>query len=75
MQACLFSWENKVPLIAFSEGRCLTLFDHPLVDSLHAVYQEPKVRSIIHLSHTISFIPEGLFSKHKNCVGRDNTFS
>lgn len=41
-EACLYSWENKVPLIAFTEDRCLTLFDHPLVDSLHTVYHEPK---------------------------------
>lgn len=42
-QACLYSWEKKIPLVAFSEGRCLTLFDHPLVDSLHTTYHEPKV--------------------------------
>lgn len=42
-QACLYSWENKVPLIAFTKDRCLTLFDDPLVDSLHTVYREPKV--------------------------------
>lgn len=43
LQACLYSWENKVPLIAFTKDRCLTLFDNPLVDSLHTVYHEPKV--------------------------------
>ncbi|KAF4353287.1 hypothetical protein F8388_026290 [Cannabis sativa] len=41
-EACVYSWENKVPLIAFSGGRCLTLFDHPKVESLHSVYHEPK---------------------------------
>lgn len=41
-EAFLYSWEHKVPLIAFCEDRCLTLFEHPLVDSLHNVYQEPK---------------------------------
>ncbi|KAM6556727.1 hypothetical protein CsatB_003746 [Cannabis sativa] len=41
-EACVYSWENKVPLIAFSGGRCLTLFDHPTVESLHSVYHEPK---------------------------------
>ncbi|XP_008466080.2 endoribonuclease YBEY, chloroplastic [Cucumis melo] len=40
--ACLYSLEKKVPLIAFGEGRCLTLFDHPLADALHTVYHEPK---------------------------------
>ncbi|CAL5359192.1 unnamed protein product [Camellia sinensis] len=38
----LYSLENKIPLIAFSEDRCLTLFDHPLVDTLHTIYHEPK---------------------------------
>ncbi|KAG8657305.1 endoribonuclease YBEY, chloroplastic isoform X2 [Manihot esculenta] len=41
-EACLYSLEHKVPLIAFSNNRCLTLFDHPLVESLHTIYQEPK---------------------------------
>ncbi|PON67865.1 HAD-like domain containing protein [Parasponia andersonii] len=45
-EACLYSWENKIPLIAFSGGRCLTLFDHPAVDSLHTVYHEPKAEII-----------------------------
>lgn len=43
IQACLYSLEHKVPLIAFCEGRCLTLFHDPLVDSLHTIYHEPKV--------------------------------
>ncbi|THF97525.1 hypothetical protein TEA_007746 [Camellia sinensis var. sinensis] len=41
-EAFLYSLENKIPLIAFSEDRCLTLFDHPLVDTLHTIYHEPK---------------------------------
>ncbi|KDP34180.1 hypothetical protein JCGZ_07751 [Jatropha curcas] len=41
-EACFYSWEHKVPLIAFSNDRCLTLFDHPLVESLHTIYHEPK---------------------------------
>jgi hypothetical protein len=35
VQECLYSLETEVPLIAFIEDRCLTLFDHPLVDSMH----------------------------------------
>ncbi|RRT50238.1 hypothetical protein B296_00051888 [Ensete ventricosum] len=42
-QALLYSLEHEVPLIAFSQDQCFTLFDHPLVDSLHTVYHEPKV--------------------------------
>lgn len=45
MQTCLYSLEHGIPLIAFSQDRCLTLFDHPLVDSLHTTYNEPKVGS------------------------------
>ncbi|XP_075107125.1 endoribonuclease YBEY, chloroplastic [Nicotiana tabacum] len=45
-EAILYSLEHKVPLIAFSEDRCLTLFHHPLVDSLHTIYNEPKAEII-----------------------------
>lgn len=45
-EACLYSLESKVPLIAFCEGRCLTLFHDPLVDSLHTIYHEPKAEII-----------------------------
>lgn len=37
-----YSLEHHIPLVAFCGDRCLTLFDHPLVDSLHNVYHEPK---------------------------------
>lgn len=42
----LYSWENKVPLVAFTKDRCLTLFDHPLVDSMHTIYHESKAEVI-----------------------------
>lgn len=45
-EACLYSLEHKVPLAAFSENRILTLFHHPLVDSLHTIYNEPKAEII-----------------------------
>lgn len=41
-EAFLYSCKHNIPLVAFCEDRCLTLFDHPLVDSLHTVYSEPK---------------------------------
>ncbi|KAL5783347.1 hypothetical protein ACOSP7_008376 [Xanthoceras sorbifolium] len=53
-EACMYSWEHKVPLIAFSEGRCLTLFDHPLVDSLHTVYHEPKAEVMPSAQHLLA---------------------
>ncbi|XP_030530661.1 endoribonuclease YBEY, chloroplastic isoform X2 [Rhodamnia argentea] len=41
-EAFIYSREHGIPLIAFCEDRCLTLFEHPLVDSLHTIYKEPK---------------------------------
>lgn len=41
-EAFLYSLKNEVPLIAFCQDNCFTLFDHPLVDSLHTTYYEPK---------------------------------
>ncbi|KAK8956209.1 hypothetical protein KSP40_PGU009725 [Platanthera guangdongensis] len=42
MQVLSYSLENRVPVVAFSEDRCLTVFEHPLIDSLHEIYHEPK---------------------------------
>ncbi|CAK7353118.1 unnamed protein product [Dovyalis caffra] len=53
-EACLYSWEHKVPLIAFSNDRCLTLFEHPLVDSLHTIYHEPKAEIMPSVEHLLS---------------------
>ncbi|CAO2816750.1 unnamed protein product [Amaranthus hypochondriacus] len=41
-QVFSYSLEHEIPLVAFCGDRCLTLFDHPLVNSLHDVYCEPK---------------------------------
>ncbi|XP_057959429.1 endoribonuclease YBEY, chloroplastic isoform X1 [Malania oleifera] len=53
-KALLYSWEHKVPLIAFSEDRCLTLFDHPLIDSAHAIYHEPKAEIMPSIEHLLA---------------------
>ncbi|XP_020599509.1 uncharacterized protein LOC110038924 isoform X2 [Phalaenopsis equestris] len=53
LQALLYSLEHKVPLIAFSHDRCLTLFDHPLLDSLHALHHEPKVEFVTSVEHLL----------------------
>uniref|UniRef100_A0A2P2L553 Phosphatase yidA n=1 Tax=Rhizophora mucronata TaxID=61149 RepID=A0A2P2L553_RHIMU len=53
-EACLFSLEHNVPLVAFSNDRCLTLFDHPLVDSLHAIYKEPKAEVMTSVEHLLA---------------------
>ncbi|KAI7989738.1 hypothetical protein LOK49_LG13G02330 [Camellia lanceoleosa] len=53
-EAFLYSLENKIPLIAFSEDRCLTLFDHPLVDTLHTIYHEPKAEIMPSIEHLLA---------------------
>ncbi|XP_057720264.1 endoribonuclease YBEY, chloroplastic [Arachis stenosperma] len=53
-EACLYSLENKIPLIAFCEGRCLTLFHDPLVDSLHTTYHEPKAEIMPSIEHLLA---------------------
>ncbi|KAL2318167.1 hypothetical protein Fmac_032043 [Flemingia macrophylla] len=53
-EACLYSLESKVPLVAFCEGRCLTLFHDPLVDSLHTIYHEPKAEVMPSVDHLLA---------------------
>ncbi|KAI3716819.1 hypothetical protein L1987_67990 [Smallanthus sonchifolius] len=53
-EAFHYSVEHNVPLIAFSENRCLTLFGHPLVDSLHTIYNEPKAEIMASVDHLLS---------------------
>lgn len=50
----LYSVEHQTPLVAFSGDRCLTLFDHPLVDSLHSVYHEPKAETMPSVEHLLA---------------------
>ncbi|KAF5748280.1 hypothetical protein HS088_TW04G00232 [Tripterygium wilfordii] len=54
-EACYFSLEHKIPLVAFSKDRCLTLFHHPLVDSLHSVYHEPKAEIMPSVEHLLAY--------------------
>ncbi|KAG6644034.1 endoribonuclease YBEY, chloroplastic isoform X2 [Carya illinoinensis] len=53
-EACLYSWENKIPLIAFTKDRCLTLFNHSLVDSVHTIYHEPKAEIMPSVEHLLA---------------------
>lgn len=41
-----YSLKHRIPVVAFSEDRCFTVFEHPLVDSLHEIYHEPKAEVI-----------------------------
>ncbi|KAL5221613.1 hypothetical protein ABZP36_026326 [Zizania latifolia] len=45
-EAFLYSLEHKVPLVAFCQDRCFSMYDDPLVDSLHYVYHEPKAEIV-----------------------------
>ncbi|CAL4961513.1 unnamed protein product [Urochloa decumbens] len=45
-EALLYSLEHKIPLVAFSQDHCYSIFDHPLVDSLHYIYHEPKAKIV-----------------------------
>ncbi|KAM0932560.1 putative sugar-phosphatase [Dioscorea sansibarensis] len=53
-EAFLYSLEHGVPLVAFCQDRCLTLFEHPLVDSLHMVYHEPKAEVMPSVEHLLA---------------------
>lgn len=53
-EAFCYSLEHEIPLIAFSEDRCLTLFGHPLVDTLHTLYHEPKAEIIPSIEHLLA---------------------
>ncbi|KAK7384960.1 hypothetical protein VNO78_30663 [Psophocarpus tetragonolobus] len=53
-EACIYSLEREVPLIAFCEGRCLTLFHDPLVNSLHTIYHEPKAEVMPSVEHLLA---------------------
>ncbi|KAE8658084.1 Haloacid dehalogenase-like hydrolase family protein isoform 2 [Hibiscus syriacus] len=53
-EAGQYSLEHKVPLIAFCQDRCLTLFSHPLVDTLHTVYHEPKAEIMPSVEHMVA---------------------
>ncbi|KAJ3670941.1 hypothetical protein LUZ60_008367 [Juncus effusus] len=53
-EAFIYSKKYNIPLIAFCQDRCLTLFEHPSVDSLHTVYHEPKAEIIPSIDELLS---------------------
>ncbi|GLT85479.1 hypothetical protein SLE2022_036690 [Rubroshorea leprosula] len=53
-EAFLYSCKHNVPLVAFCEDRCLTLFHHPLVDSLYTIYHEPKAEIMQSVDHLLA---------------------
>ncbi|KAK1285107.1 hypothetical protein QJS10_CPB20g00575 [Acorus calamus] len=55
-EAFMYSLEHNIPLVAFSQDRCLTLFDHPLIDSLHTIYHEPKAEVMPSVDHLVASI-------------------
>jgi hydroxymethylpyrimidine pyrophosphatase-like HAD family hydrolase len=46
LQAFLYSLKYSIPLVAYHEEQCLTLFEHPLVDLLHTIHYETKVKVV-----------------------------
>ncbi|XP_050158970.1 endoribonuclease YBEY, chloroplastic-like [Malus sylvestris] len=53
-EACRYSLENEVPLITFTKDHCLSLYDHPLVDSMHTVYHEQKAEIMPSVEHLMA---------------------
>ncbi|KAM1134126.1 hypothetical protein ACFX19_043995 [Malus domestica] len=53
-EACRNSLENEVPLITFTKDHCLSLYDHPLVDSMHTVYHEQKAEIMPSVEHLMA---------------------
>uniref|UniRef100_A0A0E0NBZ7 Uncharacterized protein n=1 Tax=Oryza rufipogon TaxID=4529 RepID=A0A0E0NBZ7_ORYRU len=45
-EAFLYSLKYSIPLVAYHEEQCLTLFEHPLVDLLHTIHYETKVKVV-----------------------------
>ncbi|KAG8070245.1 hypothetical protein GUJ93_ZPchr0006g42396 [Zizania palustris] len=46
LQAFLYSLKHSIPLVAYCEEQCLTLFEHPFVDLLHTLHHEAKVKVV-----------------------------
>ncbi|MQM16932.1 hypothetical protein Taro_049895 [Colocasia esculenta] len=53
-EAFQYSLEHQIPLVAFGQDQCFTLFDHPLVESLHAMYHEPKAEVLPSIEYLLS---------------------
>ncbi|KAL6629359.1 hypothetical protein ACP70R_029124 [Stipagrostis hirtigluma subsp. patula] len=43
-EAFLYSLKHKIPVVAYSDDQCLTLFEHPFTDLLYDVHHETKVK-------------------------------
>ncbi|KAL6888939.1 hypothetical protein ACP4OV_009965 [Aristida adscensionis] len=63
-KAFLHSLKHKIPLVAYSEDQCLTLFEHPFVDLLHSMYHETKVKVLPSIEDLLEYssIQKLLFS-------------
>ncbi|CAN6183694.1 unnamed protein product [Urochloa humidicola] len=45
-EALLYSLQHKIPVVVFSQDQCYSVYDDPLVDSLHYMYHEPKAQIV-----------------------------
>ncbi|EMS48723.1 putative rRNA maturation factor [Triticum urartu] len=66
--ACLYSLKHKIPLVAYCEEQCLTLFEHPSVNLLHTVHHETKVKVMPSVEDLLEYssIQKLLFLGNKN---------
>ncbi|CAL9119548.1 unnamed protein product [Musa textilis] len=53
-EAFLYSLEHEIPLVAFCEDQCFTLFEHPFIDLLHTVHHEPKAEIMPSVEHLLA---------------------
>lgn len=56
-EAYLYSLKRKIPLVAYCEEQCLTLFEHPFVDLLHALRHETKVKVTPSIEDLLEYSP------------------
>lgn len=56
-EAYLYSLKRKIPLVAYCEEQCLTLFEHPFVDLLHALHHETKVKVMPSIEDLLEYSP------------------
>ncbi|KAF3333386.1 Endoribonuclease YbeY [Carex littledalei] len=52
-EAFSYSLEHEIPLVAFSDDQCLTLFEHSFVNSLHKRHYEPKAKILPSVQHLL----------------------
>ncbi|KAJ3686431.1 hypothetical protein LUZ61_015595 [Rhynchospora tenuis] len=52
-EAFSYSMEHEIPLVAFSNYQCLSLFEHSFFESLHNKHYEPKAKILPSIQHLV----------------------